>query len=274
MFVYIFLYCNFFAIFFNYALHYNGVIQLNIKPNPFAIKKDLNILEQYKQETINQDEFSVPVIRAVNNNQEKEGLHLYEHKKSPYQELHYEVAKKLLETTMQGVSGIFAYYRGYAVASDIDGSIIFPRLDDSRVISIVIAELIHPVVIHGSVTDHFIIDFNAKYNSYIAENIESDESTIMKWTVKQDASLIINNKIPFQSIVNIADPDLFFFDSNPYVIDSSINILLPTLYALQNNSLSQYSNFALQVLQYYKKFNTVNYNVQIENQLHEGITIK
>lgn len=275
MFFYFLLYGNFFLLLSCIAIQYNGIIQLNIKPNPFVMKKDLEIIEQYKHNANIANDLVGPIITHVNDNLEQSGLGIYEHKKNPYQELHYEVAKKLLEANLQGITGIFGHYRGYSVMSDKNGNIVFPRLDDSNSISIVITENIVPVIIHGAVPDHFVIDYYAKYASYVAENIEkAPNAPLMKWGIKEDSSLIINKKIPYQAIVIIANPDLFFFDSNVKPVDYSINILLPTLYALQENSISQYSNLAMQTLQYFKQFNITRYSSEIENQLHEGIILK
>lgn len=271
MFFYIFLFNIFFIFLSNNTIHYNGIIQLNIKPNPFIIKKDLNILEEYKKNNLLNTTLSAPIITNLHSNQEKNGLDLYEKKKNSYEELHYEVAKKLLETNMQGIHGIFAHYRGYSVMSDINGTIIFPRIDDSNTISIVITQNIQPIIIHGQVPDHFIIDQNFKHASYIAEKTHDSESlSIMKWSIKPYPSLIINQKIPYQTIIIIGDPDLFFFDNNAHSMDSSINVLLPTLYALENNNFLDYNNFAIQTLQYFKKLNQMLYTTEIENQLHEG----
>jgi hypothetical protein len=275
MFFYILLYSSLFVFSYNNMIYYNGVIQLNIKPNPFIIKKDLNIVEQYKKEAGIHNKLGAPVISNLSENSQKNGLSLYEHNKNPYQELHYIVAKKLLETNMQGIEGIFAHYRGYSVMSDINGNIILPRLDDTNLISIVITQNIQPIIIHGSIPDHFIIEHNSKYASYVAEKIEVDPNlSIMKWSVKPNPTLIINQKIPYPTIVIIADPDLFFFDNNPLSSDSSINVLLPTLYATTENSSSNYSNLAMQTLQYFKQIQETKYTTEIENQLHEGKILK
>ncbi len=259
----------------NYNINYNGIIQLTIKPNPFNIKKDLDIIEEYKQQENVKNNLSNPIIITVDDNLSKNGLSLYENKKNPYDELHYEIAKKLLETHMKGIQGIFAHYRGYSVISDTNGLIIFPRLDDTNKISIIIAERILPIIVHGTIPDHFIVDHDAKYISYTAENTENNKNfSTMKWTIKEDPSIINNKVIPYPTIIIIANPDLFFFENNPHVVDYSINILLPTLYALQENYIPAYSNLAIQTLQYFKKFNKSNYKTEIENQLHEGLIIK
>jgi hypothetical protein len=272
---YILLYFIVFLFVSNNMLHYNGIIQLSIKPNPFIIKKDLEIVQQYKKNTGITNTSTAPIIRNLNDNSEKNGLGLYQINKNPYQELHYEIAKKLLETNIQGVEGIFVYYRGYTRISDRDGNIVLPRLDDGNIISIVITQSIQPMIIHGSVPDHFIIDHDAKYVAYVAENTEKESSlSIMKWIVKLHPSLIINRKIPFPTIIIIGDPDLFFFDNKSQPIDSSINILLPTLYRLEEHITSNYSNFALQTLQYFKQLHESNYTTQIEDQLHQGKILK
>jgi hypothetical protein len=269
-----FFYIIFFIFISNNTIHYNGIIQLNIKPNPFTIKKDLNLLEEYKKNNSLNTALSAPVISNTNT-EEKNGLNLYEKKKNSYEELHYEIAKKLLETNMQGIKGVFAHYRGYNSMSDKNGSIIFPRIDDSNTISIVITQNIQPIIIHGQVPDHFIIDENFKHASYVAEKTDDGESlSIMKWRVKPHPSLITNKKIPYPTIIIIGDPDMFFFDTNAYPMDSSINVLLPTLYALENNKILDYSNFAIQTLQYFKKLNEIEYTTEIENQLHKSKTLQ
>jgi hypothetical protein len=274
MIFFIFFYFNFFIFLNSYLINYNGVIELTIKPDPSMIKEDLLIVSNYKKEVGVEKKLSVPMITVINNDSEKNGLALYEQKKNPYEDLHYQVAKKLLETHMQGIEGIVAHYRGYTVTSDQNGTIAFPRLDDSKSISIIITEKIYPIVLHGSVPDHFIIDQSYDYKAYIAKSIINIEENNLKWIIEDDNVNIKDRIIPFQAIIIFGNPHKFFFDKIPLLLENSINIILPSIYLMEDSSINNYINLAIETLQYFKPFSQNRYQVTIEDQLHEGTTLK
>ncbi len=233
------------------------------------IKEDLLVVSNYKKEiTTAQNHMAAPLITFIDPLDEKNGLSLYDYQKNPYQDLHYEVAKKLLQMHMHGIEGIVMHYRGFTKTSDHSGSVMFPRLDDIDKIPIIIVEQITPIILHGAIPDHFIVNPESTYKLYTATKNIVDEST--RWIIKDNVNTLNNNQIPFNAIIIFGDPNLLFFDTTAYSIDNTINIILPTLYIKPENPIHQYSNLALETLQYFKPLGYNKYTVTIEDQIHTG----
>ncbi len=275
MLFFIFLYFFLYNLPLQSTLYYNSIIQLQIKPSPFDIKKDLEIITEKENAYQLENKSAVPIIKNILPNEKKDGLSLYKKEKNIYEELHYQIAKTLLETNLSGIAGIHAYYRGFTETSDNFGIIKFPRIDDKNNLPIIITEEIIPIILHGNIPDHFIVNKNTLYRSFVVTNSEDQESSIIKWIVKEDPSVITNNIIPFESIIIIGNPELFFFDNLPRIVDYSINIIIPPLYVLEKKTNNEnYSNLALQTLQYFKSFSNKNYSTELEGQLHEGKNLR
>lgn len=254
---------------------YNSTIRISVQTNPSEIQKDLSIIEDYRKKFYSQEKkYSPTIITASENDKNSNGFEMYNKRKDPYQEIHYEIAKKLLETRTNGIEGINIYYRGYATQTNNMGIAILPRIDANPIISIVITEKIDPVIVNGKIPDHFIIDLYSKYQAYNLQNIEKSSSSIMKWKIEVNKNIIQNRKIPYDSIIILGDPDYLFFDKEYYIMDKSTNIIIPDLFLLNEKNNNLYSELAMQTLQYYKKLEKSYYTTEIEKQIHEGIILK
>lgn len=252
---------------------------MSIKPDPINIKKDLEIIEEYKLQADKESIMGSPIINSVDDVNNYNGFGVYKKNNNPYTELHYEIARNLLEKHAEGVEGIYAHYRGYSEKSNKFGRITFPRLDEVAVFTIVITKSIDPIIMKGKIPDYFLISYDTPYSVYEAYSTQEtkDGQDMVVWRIKKaNTDVLLNRKIPANALIVFADPNSFYFYKEGISIDNSLNVILPTLYVLENEekNIFQYGNFALQTMQYYKKINFDKYSVEIENQIHQGSKMK
>lgn len=252
---------------------------MSIKPDPVNIKKDLEIIEGYRVQADKENKGGSFVINAVEDANNYNGFGAYKKNNNPYTELHYEIARNLLEKHAEGIEGIYAHYRGYSEKSNKFGRITFPRLDEVAVFTIIITKSIDPIIMKGKIPDYFLISYDTPYSVYEAYSREEtkDGQDIVVWKIRKASPEVSSDrKIPANSIIVFADPNSFYFYKEGISIDNSLNVILPTLYVLENEekNIFKYGNLALQTMQYYKKINFDKYSVEIENQVHQGSRMK
>lgn len=264
--------------FFLAKIFYNGVIQINIKPDLTHIKEDLALIEQYKLNHDKENKTGVFMIDHLNDNQSYNGFGIYKKKNNIYQTLHYDIAKNLLEKNSEGIEGIYVHYRGYSEKSDKMGRILLPRLDETDFLPIIITTSIDPLIIKGNIPDYFLISYDTPYIAYQASLINETKNNIngIKWIVERKDTIATDRKIPLNAIVIFADPSYIYFQKDGIFIEESLNIILPTLYVFEKEerNIFKYGSFALATMQYYKKLYNDTYTVEIENQTHIGSIIK
>ena len=247
---------------------------MSVKPDPVNIKKDLEIIEEYKVQADKENRGESFIINAIEDVNHYNGFGVYKKNNNPYTELHYEIARNLLEKHAEGVEGIYAHYRGYSEKSNKFGRITFPRLDEGAVFTIIITKSIDPIIMKGKIPDYFLISYDTPYSAYEAYSTQETKEgqDMIIWKIrKAPAETFSDRRIPANAIIVFADPNSFYFYKEAISIDNSLNVILPTLYVLENEekNIFKYGNFALQTMHYYKKINFDKYSVEIENQVHQ-----
>lgn len=258
------------------TIYYTSIIQLVIKKDPSATLEDYaTLVSSYQDNPI--------VIADSANDYNTAGLNIYHPNKDRkmYEDLQFEIGKKLLEETNNGVEGITVLYRGYEDLSDEEGRILLPRFDYQLEFPIIITQDIYPVFLNSNIPDHFVIFQDNEFEVYWGRGVEimskDQSSQIISWEVAKIDSNEKNNYkvIPQNAIVILADPQNVFFSSEFMQMDDSFNVILPPLF-IKNTTpemLLPYQNLSLQTLLYHKNLIADSFSSVAENITHEGFRI-
>ncbi|TXI93994.1 MAG: hypothetical protein E6Q33_01430 [Neisseriales bacterium] len=251
------------------ALFYSGVIELYIRPDRQSLQSDLNLLKNYIREQ-KEEEGEPTVITAMHG--QRDGLALYKEKTSTYEDLYYILAEKILTKSLEGISGVHGFYRGYDATSTNNGRLVFPRLEEKNEINILLTSAIFPVILKGNIPDHFIASDQKPCHFYLYTGTVDEKSETITWKIQKQDTATATKQIPFNTFIVLIDPHTAYFESKEYKTQYSSNILLPNLYLI-NPKEAHYNHFALDVLRYYKPLSKKQYTVTIDNQTHDNVRL-
>ncbi len=222
-----------------YASYYNGVIQIDIRPER---KKLLLEFEKIENQTTKR-----PTIKRENKITQNFGnaIPLYFiNETDENSDESYKIAKKILYKSMLGIEGVFGFYRGYTITSNKDGLIYFPKMEPERKILIVISREIQPISAAGNIPTYFMVPNISNSKWYLCEGIADATNTSITWNTKIIAPPN-DRKIPINAIIIISDPNFISFDLEPYTVKYSENFLLPTLFVSENFTPGMYAIAAM-----------------------------
>ncbi len=266
MYLFIIFFVNVFFTINNYAyssISHSGVIKCVIKPWRKTLENELAQLELSEKnsdklaenasldEQKNGDDFDEKMEQKNNVINNGDGLSIYLSQENNHHEKTYNLAEKILRRTMIGVDGIFAYYRGLVVISDIQGLIMFPRLEQDRNLTVVIASDIEPMRFTSDRPSSFSVSRSIPSEWYMCSAVEDVNSGMLTWkaekiTPPQDM------KIPINALIIIANPKVLFFSSDPLTVPFSENFMLPDLFATEELTRGIYGLHALEALRYHQ----------------------
>lgn len=130
----------------------------------------------------------------------------------------------------QLISGIFGTYAGYLNVSDYYGNMIFPRLQTSMLLYVIITSKMTPIVMLGNTIDHWEFEEGTPAIMYQFEQKLDEESKLHYWDVQQ-VDLPKDNIIPStKSIVIIAKPQDIYVPLGITPVASTTHLVLPDLY--------------------------------------------
>jgi hypothetical protein len=250
------------------SLFYTGIIELHIRPDRRSLQEDLALLKEYIKQKNNSADNPTTI---TNQKFPRNGLDIYKKNESDFENLYYILAEKVLTESLKGIEGIHGFYRGYDAASDTQGRILFPRLDNQDEISILLTPQISPIILKGEVPDHFIVGQETPYAFYRCTGKKNEKDDITVWTIEIRNDKDLRQKIPFNALVILVNPYNAYFETTETTIQTSNNILLPTLCLIDTKQQSaSYNSFALDVLRYYKPFTKSEQTTNIANQIHNN----
>jgi hypothetical protein len=272
-FLFIFLHYSYLTAKIESALFYTGIIELHIRPDRRSLQGDLSLLKQYMKEKKDSADNPTTITKAST---QRNGLGLYKKNESDsdFENLYYVLAEKVLTESLKGIEGIHGFYRGYDTASDTQGRILFPRLDNQDEISILLTSKVSPIILKGEVPDHFIVGQDIPYTFYRCTGKKNEKNDTTTWTIEIRNDKNLTQKIPFNTLVILVNPYNAYFETTETIIQTSNNILLPTLCLIDNKEQNTYSTFALDVLRYYKPFIKFEQTTSIANQIHDNSRLK
>lgn len=229
--------------------YYNGVLEVYVRPyrNDLQGKNRIDLSEYIGMP---RDTYSPLVIKEAENSL-GEGFDMYHTGRHAHEKnIPYMVAEKILKRTLQGVNGVFAYYRGYGLITDSDGLISFPRLEQENKILIVVTKDIFPVITGGIIPTYFCVHDISQTGWYECIGEENDDGTMMTWKVVPYSAVPSDGKIPENALIIISDPMTLFFE-NSRTVAFSQNFLIPDILVTENFTRGIYAMHALEVLRYY-----------------------
>lgn len=248
--------------------YYNGVIKCFIKPSTLDLE---NKLQQMANGVEEFDKDALPVINYQNETIKNsgDGLSIFKKSNIGKDNEQYSIARKILNRSLMGVDGVFAYYRGFATLSDSSGLIMFPRLEPEHELIIVITKEIIPVVTRGQIPIGFRpLDFEeSKIFKLLANPIAG--GLMFEWVI-EEISFEENKEIPFNALIIVCDPKEVYFDDEPNTFLYSENIMIPTLFAQHNFTKGIYGMNALDTLQFFKPLSYINKESILQKNIHFG----
>lgn len=127
------------------------------------------------------------------------------------------------------VSGIFTTYAGYISVSDYNGRIIFPRLQQSSRLYLIVTPEITPIMMIGNTIHHWELNKGEPVKIILAEQKEDHETGLLYWDL-QEAPIPVDNVIPLASITILARPENIYIPLGATVTNPSPHLLLPDIY--------------------------------------------
>ncbi len=251
--------------------YYTNIIELYIRPDRQFLK------EKYDSRACDLSIGRGSIIRGDNPITVREGdgslffsdgFNIYLDERDPLtcHDMHYCLAKKILQKTIQGINGIFACYRGYVSISDESGLLTLPSFETTKKITIVITKFISPVILKGKIPADFFILKSDKSKWFVCEAEENDNLTL-RWTVKEIKEPE-NRKVPENALVLLCDPKAVYFDKEPFVSMQTNNILIPPLFVKGEFTRGIYAMYAMEMLRYYKPIRLSKKASSFENEKH------
>lgn len=130
-------------------------------------------------------------------------------------------------------SGIYVAHLGQLARSSVHGQVTFPRKNTTNSLNVLITEDIKPLLInpsHTTTLSGFLLDPKARSSFYLYQLVQSPETGLLTWHVSEQA--LPKDKIPNDAMIIFADPKSIFVPLGPTITQSSDNLVLPTIYAL------------------------------------------
>lgn len=134
------------------------------------------------------------------------------------------------------ISGIYVFYNGKSTYSDFNGQILLPRTGTEDEISIVITELVIPIILHGTTVEYFTLPHASKAAMY--QCIRTPDTTgRAKWHVTKKL-LDTKGQIPAKALIILANPEYITLFEGDYITDMSAHLILPDIYVSPSTLVS------------------------------------
>jgi len=160
-------------------------------------------------------------------------------------------AIKNLQTKQREIPGIMCIYAGKTALSDYNGQVIFPRLQQTSSMNILVTKKINPAYILAPGTvHHWIIDNQEPTKIYSMEFKHDDATTLYYYDVTQ-VKIPDNKIIPLNTVIIIADPQDIFIPLGATIVNYSPNVILPTIYIKKSFCFIYNSLYTLAIKQYF-----------------------
>jgi hypothetical protein len=131
--------------------------------------------------------------------------------------------------------GIYIVYSGFVTYSDSNGQIVLPRKHPGETITMVVTQRIDPVIVRGNTVQYFVRDPDSPIAFYKIQRIKNPVTQEAAWHIEKQP-VPTDNKIPFDAIVIIAQPEHIIIPEGTVETDSSQNLRAPNVYVTKNMS--------------------------------------
>ena len=148
------------------------------------------------------------------------------------------------------LSGIFATYGGYLIASDVNGEISFPRRHSKPVIYLIITEHLIPIVMSGNTIHHWELDPSMPAHMYKYEQHVDPDTHLHYWQVTQ-VPVPADHIIPLESIAIMANPKYVYVPQGITVFKETPHLVLPDIYIKKGINLTTQALYMLNLSHYF-----------------------
>ena len=131
------------------------------------------------------------------------------------------------------VSGIFTTYAGYISVSDYTGRVIFPRMQESNHLHLIVTKHIVPIMMIGNTIHHWEFDKSQSAKIIRAEQKYDPETKFTYWNL-QESSIPDDNIVPRDSITIFARPEYIYIPLGITITKPSRHLILPDIYVKPN----------------------------------------
>lgn len=126
-------------------------------------------------------------------------------------------------------AGIIGTYAGYTTVSNLDGRIIFPRLQNSTTLYLIVTTKMTPIIMLANTVHHWELEEGTPVKMYKAEQKYDDEHKVFLWDI-HEVPVPSDNIIPLASILILAEPQDIVIPEGITVTQDSPHLLLPDIY--------------------------------------------
>jgi hypothetical protein len=246
---------------------YSGIIECFIRPSREDLQSQFDSLANGVQEF---DSDTIPVINYEGDQLENKGDGLSVFNNKYRYDIHnqqYKVAKKILNRSISGIDGVFGYYRGFACVSNMNGLLLFPRLELEHALVVVITNEVIPVIIQGSIPSYFRVASIEDAEMYYFSAEEVHDGLMLEWKMDK-VPFEQDGRIPHNALIIISDPKSVYFDGAPRMFPYSENILLPDLFAKEDFTRGIYGIHAVDTLRYFKPLSYFSKESMLQKNVH------
>lgn len=161
-----------------------------------------------------------------------------------------QTAAGLIQAPHTQLAGIITSYAGYTNASDVDGSVTFPRLQLSPRLHLVVTPHIVPVVMFANTIHHLEFDPEAPAFMVTAEQKHDAETDLTYWSLTED-TIPEDNIIPLDSVIIIVNPDELSIPLGVIPTTDSPHLILPDIYIKSTKGLLSHALYMLNLTMFF-----------------------
>jgi hypothetical protein len=135
-----------------------------------------------------------------------------------------------------GTEGVLATYMGFVAVSSVDGQISFIRNHKNPGVTILISQVIEPIMMLSNIVHHWEIKPDVPARMYTMQRIQDEETKLYYWDT-QEVTLPENRRISLETIVIFAKPDNIVVPTGITLTEGGPQLVLPTIYTRKGFNL-------------------------------------
>lgn len=143
-------------------------------------------------------------------------------------------------------AGVFSTYAGYVDISNLNGQTTYPRKHHEPFLYLIVTQEIVPVMMFESTVAYWEIPKDKAAACFKLEKKQDEKTELYIWDVQHEHRPL-DNKIPLESLVIIADPRDIYVPVGVSLADSSPHLLLPPFYVKRGMNIVKNSLYMLTI---------------------------